>query len=161
MPSTYVEEDWSPAKAQWIHLCLPYCHPQVRIPSTPPTLLSFKVFVLYVSCEKNENKQREVVFGPFLRKDWSFMHGTRCGIQTADLTCKREYAANCATTTTILSYHLSRKILNFHGIDKNKTLKIDRVWRIRLTFVKVSSIPKLGIKFCINFWFRGDVVKKF
>ena len=32
---------------------------QVRVPSTPSTLLSFIVFVLFLSCEKNENKQKE------------------------------------------------------------------------------------------------------
>ena len=30
-------------------------------------LLSFIVFVLYLSCEKNENKQKEAGFGPFLK----------------------------------------------------------------------------------------------
>ena len=40
--------------------------PQVRVPRTPYMLLSFIVkFVLYMSCEKNENKQKEAVFGPF------------------------------------------------------------------------------------------------
>ena len=40
--------------------------PQVRVPSTPSTLLSFTVnFALYLSCEKNENKQKEAGFGPF------------------------------------------------------------------------------------------------
>ena len=28
---------------------------------------SFIVFVLYLSCEKNENKQKEAGFGPFLK----------------------------------------------------------------------------------------------
>ena len=39
--------------------------PRVRIPCTPSMLLSFIVFVLYLSCEKNENKQKEAGFGPF------------------------------------------------------------------------------------------------
>ena len=40
--------------------------PQVRVPRTPYMLLSFIVkFVLYMSCEKNENKQKEAGFGPF------------------------------------------------------------------------------------------------
>ena len=39
--------------------------PRVRVPSTPSTLLSFGVFLLYLSCEKNENKQKEDGFGPF------------------------------------------------------------------------------------------------
>ena len=30
--------------------------PRVRVPSAPSTLLSFTVFVLYFSCEKDENK---------------------------------------------------------------------------------------------------------
>ena len=45
-------------------------HPAVRVqvPSTPSMLLSFIVFVLYLSCEKNENKQKEAGFGPFFKK---------------------------------------------------------------------------------------------
>ena len=40
--------------------------PWVRIPCTPSTLLSSIVkFVLYLSCEKNENKQKEAGLGPF------------------------------------------------------------------------------------------------
>ena len=31
----------------------------VRIPSTPPTLSIIVKFVLHLSCEKNENKQKE------------------------------------------------------------------------------------------------------
>ena len=45
------------AIAQWIRLCLHILPSQVRVPSTPSTLLSFIVFVLHVSCEKNENKR--------------------------------------------------------------------------------------------------------
>ena len=41
---------------------------RIRVPSPPSTLLSFTVkFVLHLSCEKNENKQKEAVFGPFLK----------------------------------------------------------------------------------------------
>ena len=37
--------------------------PRVRVPSTPSMLLSFGVkFVLYLSCEKNENKQKDAEF---------------------------------------------------------------------------------------------------
>ena len=40
---------------------------RVRIPSTPSMLLSFIVkFVLYLSCERNQNKQKEAGLGPFL-----------------------------------------------------------------------------------------------
>ena len=39
--------------------------PRVRVPSTPSTLLSFIVFVPYLSCEKNENQAKEAGFGPF------------------------------------------------------------------------------------------------
>ena len=42
--------------------------PRVRVPSTPSTLSSFVVFLLYLSCEKNENKQKEDGFGPFFLK---------------------------------------------------------------------------------------------
>ena len=37
----------------------------VQVPNTPSMLLSFKVFVLYLSCEKKENKHKEAGFGPF------------------------------------------------------------------------------------------------
>ena len=54
---------WGAAIAQWIRL-----RPQVRIPSSQSKLLPFKVkFVLYLSREKNENKQKEAGFGPFLK----------------------------------------------------------------------------------------------
>ena len=39
--------------------------PKVLVPSTPSMLLSFIVVVLYLSCEKNENNQKEAVIGPF------------------------------------------------------------------------------------------------
>ena len=42
--------------------------PQVRVPSTPSMFLSFIVFVLYLSFEKNENKQKEAGFGIHLKK---------------------------------------------------------------------------------------------
>ena len=42
--------------------------PWVQVPSTPSMLLLFIVIVLYLSCEKNENKQKEAGFGPFLEK---------------------------------------------------------------------------------------------
>ena len=41
--------------------------PRVRVPSMPSTL--FHLFVLYLSCEKNENKQKEAGFGPFKKKN--------------------------------------------------------------------------------------------
>ena len=40
--------------------------PRVRVQSIPSMLLSIVVFVLYLSSEKNENKQKEAGFGPFL-----------------------------------------------------------------------------------------------
>ena len=42
--------------------------PLVRVPSTPSLLLTFKVFLLYLPCEKNKNKQKEAWFGPFFKK---------------------------------------------------------------------------------------------
>ena len=42
--------------------------PWVRVPNTPTTLLSFIVFVPYLSCVKNENKQKEAGIGPYLKK---------------------------------------------------------------------------------------------
>ena len=44
--------------------------PRVQIPSTPSMLLSFIVFVLYLLCEKNKNKQKEARFGTFLKKSF-------------------------------------------------------------------------------------------
>ena len=46
--------------------------PRVRDPSTPSTLFSFIVFVLYLSCEKNKNKQKEAGFGPFFKEYYSW-----------------------------------------------------------------------------------------
>ena len=42
--------------------------PPVRVTSTFSTLLSLIVFALYLSFEKNENKQKEAGFGPFFLK---------------------------------------------------------------------------------------------
>ena len=49
------------AIAQWIR------PPQVRVPCSLSMLLSFIVFVLYLSCEKNKNKQKEAGFGPYFK----------------------------------------------------------------------------------------------
>ena len=47
------------------HTILP---PWVRVPSKPFTLLSFEdKFVLYLSCENNENNQKGAEFGPFFK----------------------------------------------------------------------------------------------
>ena len=45
--------------------------PQVRVPSTPSTLISICTFqIVYLSlgleCEKDENKQKEAATGPFV-----------------------------------------------------------------------------------------------
>ena len=53
--------------AQWIRLRTSMMPPQVRLQSPLSTLEYFIVkFVLYLSlhCEKNENKQKDVGFGP-------------------------------------------------------------------------------------------------
>ena len=42
--------------------------PRVRVPSTPSMLFSFLVFVLNLSCEKNENKQKRGQVWPILRE---------------------------------------------------------------------------------------------
>ena len=44
------------------------CHTRVRIPSTSSMLSIIVKFVLYLSCEKNENKQKEAGFGPFFKR---------------------------------------------------------------------------------------------
>ena len=56
-----------------MHKLCPHCSVEssvptsrVRVPSTPSTLLSFLVFVLYLSCEKNENNQKEGGLAHFL-----------------------------------------------------------------------------------------------
>ena len=58
---------------------------QVRVPSTPSKLASIVVkFVLYLSCEKNEKKQKEAGFGPFCfkKRQGSFeSHKTCCYCQ--------------------------------------------------------------------------------
>ena len=42
---------------------------RVRVPSSPSMLLSVMVnFAPYLSCEKNENKQKEAGFGPFYKE---------------------------------------------------------------------------------------------
>ena len=46
---------------------------RVRVPSTPSTLFSCIVCVLYLSLEKNENKQKEAGFSPFLKKLWAMI----------------------------------------------------------------------------------------
>ena len=40
--------------------------PRVRVQSIPSMLLSIVVFVLYLSSEKNENKQKEAGVGPLI-----------------------------------------------------------------------------------------------
>ena len=56
-------------------MCLPSCRPppRVRVPSTPSMLLSFVVFMLYLSCKKNENKQKEVGIKRIKRKTAYFI----------------------------------------------------------------------------------------
>ena len=44
--------------------------PRIQVPSTPSMLLSFIVkFMLYLTCENNQNKQIEAGFGPFLKNN--------------------------------------------------------------------------------------------
>ena len=52
------------AIAQWIHLRL-FPAAQGSSPKHAIYAFSFIVIVLYLSCEKNENKQKEAGFGPF------------------------------------------------------------------------------------------------
>ena len=55
------------AIAQWNHLRPPSCRPG----SSPKHAFSFIVFVLYLSCEKNENKQKRGRVWPiFLKKNY-------------------------------------------------------------------------------------------
>ena len=61
---------WGATIAQWIRLRLPSCRPGFESQARNLRFL-FIVFVLYLSCEKNENKQKEAGFGPF-KKHASF-----------------------------------------------------------------------------------------
>ena len=77
--------------------------PQVRVQTT---LLSFKAFVLYQSCEKDKNKQKEAGFGQFKKvyKAYEFLTGcvssagtniyVQFGIKEESLKVKFEYSKN-------------------------------------------------------------------
>ena len=47
-----------PYLAQWIFLCLPSCRPGFEFQAHHLCFLSLIVFVLYLSCDKNEYKQK-------------------------------------------------------------------------------------------------------
>ena len=66
-------------------------------------LLLFKVFVLYLSCEKNENRQKEAGFGPFKKKEL-LMPGFKPGYSGVRSECN----ANCATTIALTLTNLVR-----------------------------------------------------
>ena len=67
--SLYHKQNALGVPPQHVDSSAPTILPQwVRVPSTPSTLLSFIVFVLYLQCEKNENKQKEGEFGPLKNK---------------------------------------------------------------------------------------------
>ena len=51
-----------------ICLCLPSCHPRFKSQAHHPRFYRCRQFVVYLSCEKNENKLKEPGFGPFLIK---------------------------------------------------------------------------------------------
>ena len=53
------------AIAQWICLYLPSCHPGFKSQAHHQRFYPNCQFVLYLSCEKNENKQKEAGFDPF------------------------------------------------------------------------------------------------
>ena len=54
----------------WIRLRLPSCGPEVRIPSIPSMLFTLLSIAQYLYCEKDENKQKEVGFGPYLKTNY-------------------------------------------------------------------------------------------
>ena len=53
------------AITQWIRLCLPFCRPGFESQAHHLHFYHYSQFVLYLSCEKNENKQKEAGFDPF------------------------------------------------------------------------------------------------
>ena len=55
---------WGAAIAQWNCLRIPSCRPGFESQAAI-FAFSFIVFVLYLSCEKSQNKQKEAGFGPF------------------------------------------------------------------------------------------------
>ena len=139
---------------------------RVRVPSTPSTLLSFKVkFVLYLSCERNENKQKEAGFGPFLRKRTSSQNGVHA-------TPRQVYLAQVFTLALISVMPVSSKHLFAHFHVKNGSssaiilLKANQLflttttatasYQWRLTSLRCSfwtSVQKLGLKWiCKLFW---------
>ena len=74
--SLYHKQNALGVPPQHVDSSAPTILPQwVRVPSTPSTLLSFIVFVLYLQCEKNENKQKEGEFGP-LKKQNALQHNS-------------------------------------------------------------------------------------
>ena len=62
---------WGAAIAEWIfyayHPAAPSLSPKHAIYAFP-----FIEFVLYLSCEKNENKQKEAWFGSFKKTMWAY-----------------------------------------------------------------------------------------
>ena len=52
--------------------------PQVRVPCTPSMLLSLIEFVLYLSCEKNENKQKGGRVWPLFLQLYDYNFPTIC-----------------------------------------------------------------------------------
>ena len=60
-----IEKVGGTAIAQWIRLHLPSCCPGFE--SQAHHLRFYNKFVLHLSREKNENKQKEARFGPFFK----------------------------------------------------------------------------------------------
>ena len=57
------------AITQWIRLCLPFCRPGFESQAHHLHFYHYSQFVLYLSCEKNEIKQKEAGFEPFKKRN--------------------------------------------------------------------------------------------
>ena len=58
-------KEWGAAVAQWICLHLPSCRPGLKSQAHHLCFYHYSQFVIYLSSEKKENKQKEARFGPF------------------------------------------------------------------------------------------------
>ena len=56
------------AMAPWFHLCLPSCGPGFESQAQHLCFFQFVLLKLLLELEKNENKQKEVGIGPYLKK---------------------------------------------------------------------------------------------
>ena len=105
--------------------------PRVRVPSTPSTPLSFIVkFVLYLSCEKSKNKQKEAGFGPFFLKKTDYERHNRYVFKLHILPHKPRlvtYKSKLFQPSTIPCFFLSQRSLNGedYGFESNNKVQVN------------------------------------